>query len=112
MLGVNRSTVWRHKTGHSSAVIDLEKVRREARLTERIHELVEEQPSWGYRRIWAWPRFWDGVVINCKKMRRIMKKNGWQARTIVRTPRPRLASKRSPLTTLNAWGRYGTDFGT
>ena len=92
LLGLNRSTSWRKKTGKSSAVVDLAKVRQEKDLEERIHALVLKHPSWGYRRIWAWLRVRDKLSINKKKVHRLLKENGWQVRSIVRTPRPRVSS--------------------
>lgn len=44
-LGLNRSTLWRRKTVHSAAVVDLEKMRQDKALTYRIKELVNRHPS-------------------------------------------------------------------
>lgn len=94
-FGLNRSTTWRHQTNHSSKVIDLDKVRQQKQLKDRIHELVRKYPTWGYRRIWAWLKHRDGMLINRKKVYRIMRENRWQARKIINTPRPRVQDKRS-----------------
>ena len=95
LLGINRSTVWRKKTGKTAKVIDLAKVKREKDLTVRIHALVKTHPSWGYRRIWAWLRHRDKLLINRKRVRRIMRENNWQARKIIRTLRPRGQERKS-----------------
>ena len=95
LLGINRSTVWRKKTGKTAKVIDLAKAKREKELTARIHALVKTHPSWGYRRIWAWLRHRDKLLINKKRVRRIMRENNWQARKIIRTPRPRVQERKS-----------------
>lgn len=92
LLALNRSTNWRKKTGKSAAVVDLAKVRQEKALEERIHALVRKHPSWGYRRIWAWLRVRDKLLINKKKVHRLIQDNGWQVRSLVRTPRPRVNS--------------------
>ncbi len=42
-------------------------------LLERIKELKSLHPFFGYRRIWAHLRFRDGVMINHKKVYRLMK---------------------------------------
>ena len=73
--------------------MNLEKIKREKELEGRIHELVKSYPSWGYRRVWAWLRFRDKLLINKKRVRRLMRKNGWQARKVIRTPRPRVQDK-------------------
>lgn len=98
---LNRSTTWRHKTNHNAKVIDLDKVRQENQLVEQIKELVQTYPTWGYRRIWAWLRHKQGMSINRKKVYRIMREQGWQARKIIRTPRPRVQDKRSVVSTPN-----------
>lgn len=95
LLGINRSTVWRKKTGKTAKVIDLAKAKREKELTARIHALVKTHPSWGYRRIWAWLRYRDKLLINKKRVRRIMRENNWQARKVIRTPRPRVQERKS-----------------
>jgi putative transposase len=98
LLGINRSTRWRHKTQKSAAVVNLARVRRDKELTERIHELVKRFPTWGYRRIWAWLRHRDKVLVNKKMVHRIVKENAWQVRKQIKTPRPRITSKRSVAT--------------
>ncbi|RAL19972.1 IS3 family transposase [Lujinxingia litoralis] len=90
LLALNRSTVWRQKKGVSRRVVNLEKEREKRELVERMQELVKEYPTWGYRRIWAWLRFRDLRCINKKRVERLMCENGWQARCIVNTPRPRV----------------------
>ena len=60
-----------------------------------MRELVLQHPSWGYRRIWAWLVYRDGLTINKKKVARIMREQGWQVHTVVRTPRPRVEHTRS-----------------
>jgi hypothetical protein len=37
---------------------------RNADLLERIRTLKAEHPFWGYRRIWAYLRYVDGLVVN------------------------------------------------
>lgn len=44
-------------------------------LLERIKELKSLHPFFGYRRIWAVLRFKDGLIINKKKVYRLMKIN-------------------------------------
>lgn len=34
-----------------------------------------EHPFWGYRRVWAYLRYREGIQINQKKIRQLMKEN-------------------------------------
>lgn len=42
-------------------------------LIERIKEIKTRHPFWGYRRVWAWLRHRAGIVVNQKRVRRLMK---------------------------------------
>jgi len=42
---------------------------------DRIRALKLDHPLWGYRRIWAYMRYRDGVVIGKNRIYRIMKEN-------------------------------------
>jgi putative transposase len=64
-------------------------------LAERIRLLIHQHPSWGYRLLWAWLRFRDGVHVNRKTVYRILKLKGWFVHQRQRTPRPRAKAKRS-----------------
>ena len=46
---------------------------RNAELLERIRALKAEHPFWGYRRIWAYLRYVDGLVVNQKRVYSVMK---------------------------------------
>ena len=37
---------------------------QQAALLERIRGLKAEHPFWGYRRIWAYLRYVDGLIVN------------------------------------------------
>jgi len=68
LLGVNRS--WYYARGvHDSAEGEDE------RLVRRIEALVLEFPGYGYRRIGAALRR-EGIVVNAKRIRRLMRENG------------------------------------
>lgn len=70
-------------------------------LTARIHELIKEHPTFGYRRIWALLRFGDGLKVNRKKVQRIMQIKGWQCTQRQASPRPRVQKSRSRATRSN-----------
>lgn len=95
LLELNRSTVWRDKQTpeQDAEVIELEQVRQErgeAHLVRQIQALTERFPTWGYRRVCAWLRNREGILINRKRVRRIMREYGLQVRLFNRTPRPRV----------------------
>jgi len=62
---------------------------RNAALLERIRELKAEHPFWGYRRIWAYLRYVDGLVVNQKRVYNVMK-----AADLLVRPNPKLRARR------------------
>src|SRR5665811_324493 len=44
--------------------------------TERIEELIQQHPTFGYRRLWAVLRFRDGLLVNRKTVYHILKVKG------------------------------------
>lgn len=70
-------------------------------LAEHIHRLIRQFPTFGYRRIWAWLRYREGVTVNRKKVYRILKLKGWLVHQRRFGPRPRVASMRSRATRSN-----------
>ena len=42
-------------------------------LALRIHRLIQMHPTFGYRRIWAMPKFHEGVQVNRKAVYRILR---------------------------------------
>lgn len=46
---------------------------RNSFLLEKIKELKQEHPFWGYRRIWAYLRYREGLNLNKKRIYRLMK---------------------------------------
>jgi putative transposase len=67
---------------------------RNAELLEELRALKAEHPFWGYRRIWAHLRYVDGLVVNQKRVYRVMKAAGLLVR-----PNPKLRARRKPDTT-------------
>jgi putative transposase len=62
----------------------------EAQVVELMQEVVRMHPTWGYRRVWAWLRHHHGLVINKKRVERLMRVNRWQVKHRESTPRPRV----------------------
>jgi putative transposase len=111
ILGINRSTLWKQQNpvlkekngserggSEGGQVIELEAKKSEALRTEGeaqvvalMKEVVEERPTWGYRRVWAWLRYHHGLKINKKRVERLMRKHRWQVKARESTPRPRVS---------------------
>ncbi|MDR4479738.1 MAG: IS3 family transposase [Nitrospira sp.] len=58
--------------------------------TERLHQLIQPHPTFGYRRLWVLLRFRDGLVVNRKAVYRIVKQKRWFVHQRSSTPRPRV----------------------
>ena len=44
-------------------------------ILEQVQSLKDQHPFWGYRRILAYLRYREGLQINKKRIRRLMKEN-------------------------------------
>jgi putative transposase len=64
-------------------------------LVERIHQLILQHPTFGYRRVWALLRHREGERVNRKKIYRLMKVKGWMVHQRLVTSRPRVQKLRS-----------------
>ncbi|MDP9315610.1 MAG: IS3 family transposase [Chloroflexota bacterium] len=96
-LGVARSALYRHRPAPRSSA----SISADADLVARIKERIEQHPTYGYRRIWARLRFGDKRVINRKKVRRLMRQQGWMVCQRPATPKPRVRWKKSIATRRN-----------
>jgi len=56
---------------------------RDRDLLERIKALKADHPFWGYRRVWAWLRYREKLLINQKRVRRVMKEHGLMVKRVV-----------------------------
>jgi putative transposase len=70
-------------------------LRVDAALAERIQQLIERHPTFGYRRLWALLRFKEGIRINRKAVDRVLKLKGWLVHQRTVTPRPRVQGLKS-----------------
>lgn len=59
-------------------------------LVAMMQQIKDAHIFWGYRRVWAWLRFRMAVVVNQKKVRRLMKEHG------LMVPRNIHKAKRTP----------------
>lgn len=62
----------------------------DASMVERIHQLILQHPTYGYRRVWELLRYREGRLVNRKKVYRLMKIKGWMVHQRQVTPRPRV----------------------
>jgi HTH-like domain len=69
-------------------------VARNAALLERIRALKADHPFWGYRRVWAYLRYVEGLAVNQKRVYGTMKTNA-----LLVQPNPKLRAKRRARTT-------------
>jgi putative transposase len=60
-------------------------------LRARIRPITEAHPFWGYRRVWAWLRYREGLCVNKKRVYRLMRAAGLTVKrarhAATRTPR-------------------------
>ena len=64
-------------------------------LATKIDLLVNQHPTFGYRRIWALLYFGNGLKVNKKTVYRVFKLKGWFVHQRAKTPRPRARGLRS-----------------
>lgn len=84
---------------------------RDTVMVERIKTLKSAHPFWGYRRVRAWLLYREGVLVNEKKVRRIMKEHGFTVSQTVHKAK-RTASRPKPRADkpLQYWGIDATKF--
>jgi len=59
-------------------------------ILNRIKDIKKEHPFWGYRRVWAYLRYIDGLIVNKKRVYRLMRENNLTVK-----PNTRLIAKRT-----------------
>lgn len=62
---------------------------RNKELLTHIEELKAEHPFWGYRRIWAYLRYRKNIIVNRKRIYRLMRENN-----LLVSPESKLKAKR------------------
>ena len=58
----------------------------------QIQEIKTYHPLWGYRRIWSYLKYRQGIPVNKKRVYRLMKEQN-----LIVTPNARLKAKRDPI---------------
>ena len=64
-------------------------------LVRMIWEVIQENPAYGIRKVWAILKFRMGLVVNRKKVARIMRLKGWTLKQRKPRMRPRVRASRS-----------------
>lgn len=75
------------KRAKSQSVIERNQI-----LLEQIKAIKTDHPLWGYRRIWSYLKYRQGIPVNKKRVYRLMKEQN-----LIVTPQVRLKAKRGPL---------------
>jgi len=83
VLQVARATMQRRVVGQSP------QPRREPIWISELQRLLQQHPTFGYRRLWALLRFQRGVVVNHKAVYRVLRAKRWLVHQRPSTPRPR-----------------------
>jgi transposase InsO family protein len=65
-------------------------------ILRRIRALKAEHPFWGYRRVWAYLRYREGLPINKKRIYRLMKEHNMLVRSNERLKACRTPSRPKP----------------
>ena len=69
---------------------------RNAPIVERIRQIKSDHPFWGYRRVWAHLRFIDSLVINKKRVYRLMRRHNLIVKPNHKLRAKRLSGRRKP----------------
>ena len=86
LLGVPRSTVYYQPRQR-------QKPRINCFLEQHIKEIIEQFPTFGIRRVWAWLRYRQGMMVNRKAVARIMMLKDWTVKKRRKGGRPRAVSR-------------------
>ena len=89
ILGVARATVQRRPQPSRR------RQRPEPAWTTQLYALIQQHPTFGYRRLWALLRFHEGVHVNRKTIYRVLKQKRWLVHQRPCAPRPRARGWRS-----------------
>lgn len=65
-------------------------------ILERIKSIKGEHPFWGYRRVWPYLRYMDGLIVNKKRIYRQMRENNLTVKPNIRLIAKRLSERPKP----------------
>jgi len=69
---------------------------RNSFILERIKSIKAEHPFWGYRRVWAYLRYIDGLIVNKKRIYRLMRENNLTVKPNLRLKAKRVSERPKP----------------
>jgi len=67
-------------------------IRRNQTLLTQIKQIKTDHPLWGYRRVWSYLKYRQGIAVNKKRVYRLMKEQN-----LMVTPQIRRKAKRGPI---------------
>ncbi len=75
-------------------------------LVKRIKDIKGEHPFWGYRRVWAYLRYVDRILVNKKRVYRLMRKHNLTVKPNTRLIAKRISErpKPRPVRPMEWWG--------
>ncbi len=81
-------------------------IQRNQLLLAQIGEIKKDHPLWGYRRVWAYLKFRQGLPANKKRIYRLMKENNMLVTPLVRLKAKRCPTRPKPVSTRpnQIWG--------
>jgi transposase InsO family protein len=89
LVGVSRSGYCAARQARSAEATAPD--RTDQALLARIRSITEAHPFWGYRRVWAWLRYREGLPVNKKRVYRLMREAGLTVKRVshaaTRTPK-------------------------
>ena len=84
LLGVSRARL------HRPTAVRGRRRRTDPPWTERLRQLIEAHPTFGYRRLWVLLRVQAQIIVNRKAVYRVLKQQRWCVHQRSSTPRPRV----------------------
>jgi len=63
---------------------------------KRIKDIKAEHPFWGYRRVWAYLRYIDELIVNKKRVYRLMRENNLTVKPNIRLMAKRVSERPRP----------------
>ena len=72
------------------------RVEKDTPMIERINSIKSDHPLWGYRRIWAYMRYRDGIVIGKNRVYRLMRENNLLVTKSLRLKAKRYSTRPKP----------------
>jgi putative transposase len=84
VLNLSRSRLQEH------AIRGGRRQKAQPELEATVAVLIQEHPSYGYRRLWALLKYRLGLKVNRKRIYQLLKRKRWLVHQRVKTPRPRV----------------------